>query len=85
MNEMIEKFLNDNSITMRLARTIVQGLLAVLLVAIPVWASHLDATTASLVTAAIMAVLSPVMAVIKGDKPEDALTTDESTKDGGAK
>lgn len=72
---MLDKFLNDNSMAMRLVRTIVQGIIAVLIVAVPLAISGVvnDPQWASIITAAIMAVLSPVMAMLKTGKPEDGL------------
>ena len=72
---MLDKFLSDESTGMRLARTVVQGLLSVLIVAVPVIVAglDLDATAASLVTAAIMCVLSPLMALMRTGDPEGGL------------
>ena len=64
---MLERFINDNSMSMRLARTIVQGVLAALIVFVPTAVGYLNlgAEEATFLTAAIMAVLSPVMAIFK--------------------
>lgn len=69
---MFEKFINDNSMEMRLARTIVQGLLAALIVFVPTAVGYLNlgAEEATFLTAAIMAVLSPLMAMLKTGEPE---------------
>lgn len=69
---MLEKFINDNSMEMRLARTIVQGVLAALIVFVPTAVGYLNLgpEEASFLTAAIMAVLSPLMAMLKKGKPE---------------
>ena len=76
---MLDKFLNDNSMAMRLARTIVSGLVAVLIVAVPLAIGGVikDPQWAAIVTAAIMAVLSPIMAMLKTGKPEDGLEDTE--------
>ena len=76
---MLDKFLNDNSMAMRLVRTIVQGIIAVLIVAVPLAISGVikDPQWAAIVTAAIMAVLSPIMAMLKNGKPEDGLEDTE--------
>ena len=76
---MLDKFLNDNSMAMRLVRTIVQGIIAVLIVAVPLAIGGVikDPQWAAIVTAAIMAVLSPIMAMLKTDKPEDGLEDTE--------
>lgn len=70
---MLDKFLNDDSTEMRLARSITQGLVSVAIVAVPLAVSGLveDATTASIVTAAIMCVLSPIMSMLRTGNPED--------------
>lgn len=64
---MLDKFLTDNSTSMRLARTVVQGVVAALAVFVPTATGWLDLgpEAASFVTACIMAVLSPVMALLK--------------------
>lgn len=64
---MLDKFLADNSTSMRLARTVVQGVVAALAVFVPTATGWLDLgpEAASFVTACIMAVLSPVMALLK--------------------
>lgn len=64
---MLDKFLTDNTTSMRLARTIVQGVIAAAIVFIPTAVGWLDlsAEAASFGTAVIMAVLSPVMALLK--------------------
>lgn len=69
---MLEKFINDNSMAMRLARTIVQGVLAALIVFVPTAVGYLNLgpEEASFLTAAIMAVLSPLMSMLKKGKPE---------------
>lgn len=69
---MLDHFLHDDSTEMRLARSIVQGLVSVLIVAIPLVTAGIikDATWASIATAAIMCVLSPVMAMFKTGDPE---------------
>lgn len=76
---MLDKFLNDNSMAMRLVRTIVQGIIAVLIVAVPLAIAGVikDPQWAAIVTAAIMAVLSPIMAMLKSGKPEDGLKDPE--------
>lgn len=70
---MLDKFLSDDSTEMRLARSVIQGLVSVAIVAVPLAVSGLveDATTASIVTAAIMCVLSPVMSMLRTGNPED--------------
>lgn len=76
---MLDKFLNDNSMAMRLGRTIVQGSIAVLIVAVPLAVGGVikDPQWAAIGTAAIMAVLSPIMAMLKTGKPEDGLEDTE--------
>lgn len=70
---MLDHFLHDDSTELRLARSIVQGLLSVAIVATPLalgaWVA--DPTVASLATAAIMCVLSPLMSMLRTGNPED--------------
>ena len=70
---MLDDFLTSEKTEMRLARSVVQGLLSVAIVAVPLVMGGVieDATTASLVTAAIMCVLSPLMAMMRTGDPED--------------
>lgn len=70
---MLDRFLNDDGTEMRLARSIVQGLVSVAIVAVPLAVSGIveDAATASIVTAAIMCVLSPIMSMFRTGNPED--------------
>lgn len=70
---MLEKFINDNSMSMRLARTIVQGVLAALIVFVPTAVGYLNLgpEEATFLTASIMAVLSPVMAIFKKSETEE--------------
>ena len=72
---MLDKFLNDDSTEMRLVRTIVQGLVSVAIVAVPIAVSSTveDPMIASLATAAIMCVLSPVMSMFRTGNPEDGV------------
>ena len=68
---MLDHFLHDDSTEMRLARSVVQGLVSVLIVTVPLLMGGIiqDATWASIATAAIMCVLSPVMAMLKTGDP----------------
>lgn len=80
---MLDRFLHDDSTEMRLARSVVQGLVSVAIVALPLAMGGVieDATTASIATAAIMCVLSPVMAMLKTGDPESGtvdMTEDET-------
>ena len=70
---MLDHFLKDDSTEMRLVRTIAQGLVSVLIVAVPLVLGGVieDATWASIATAAIMCVLSPIMAMMRTGNPED--------------
>lgn len=80
---MLDKFLNDDSTEMRLARSVIQGLVSVAIVAVPLAVSGLveDATTASIVTAAIMCVLSPVMSMLRTGNPEDGTVDADGGED----
>lgn len=79
---MLDEFLTSEKTEMRLARSVVQGLLSVTIVAVPLVLGGVieDATTASLATAAIMCVLSPLMAMMRTGNPEDG--TVDATDDG---
>lgn len=68
---MFNEFINGNGMAMRLARTIVQGLLAALIVFVPTAVGYLNLgpEEATFLTAAIMAVLSPLMAMLKTGDP----------------
>ena len=70
---MLDEFLTSEKTEMRLARSVVQGLLSVLIVAVPLVLGGVieDATWASIATAAIMCVLSPIMAMMRTGNPED--------------
>lgn len=69
---MFNEFINGNGMAMRLARTIVQGLLAALIVFVPTAVGYLNLgpEEATFLTAAIMAVLSPLMAMLKTGEPD---------------
>lgn len=79
---MLNDFLTSNDTAMRLIRTIVQGLVSVLIVAVPLALGGVihDPTWASIATAAIMCVLSPVMSMLRTGNPEDGVI--EADKDG---
>lgn len=78
---MLDKFLTDESTEMRLARSIVQGAVSVLIVAVPLALGGVihDPTWASIATAGIMCVLSPVMAMMRTGNPEEG--TVDATED----
>lgn len=79
---MLNDFLTSNDTGMRLVRTIVQGLVSVLIVAVPLALGGIieDATWASIATAAIMCVLSPVMSMLRTGNPEEGVV--EADKEG---
>ena len=72
---MLDHFLKGESTEMRLARSIVQGVLSVLIVAVPLCLGGVieDPTWASIATAATMCVLSPLMAMFRTGNPEDGI------------
>lgn len=72
---MLDEFLTSEKTEMRLARSVVQGLLSVLIVAVPLVLGGVveDPTWASIATAAIMCVLSPLMAMMRTGSPEDGI------------
>lgn len=70
---MLDRFLNDDSTEMRLARSVAQGLVSVAIVGAPLAVAGVveDPTIASIATAAIMCVLSPIMSMFRTGDPED--------------
>lgn len=71
---MFERFIEGNDLGMRFARTVVQGVLAALIVFVPeaVGMLNLEPAVAAFATAIIMAVLSPLMCMLKKGEPEEA-------------
>ena len=65
----MDKFLTSNDWQYRLARTIVQGIMGVIVanVDLIVGACVMDPTQRALVVALVMAVLSPIMATLGGE------------------
>jgi len=65
----MDKFLTSNDWKYRLARTIVQGILGVIVANIDLIAGAviLDPTQRALAVALVMAVLSPIMATLGGE------------------
>lgn len=74
----MNKFLTSNESKYRLARTIIQGVLGVLIANLDVIVAGLDfsATTKTIIVGLVMAILSPIMAEIGLHTPEVA-TDDE--------
>lgn len=70
---MLDRFLNDDSTEMRLARSVIQGLVSVAIVGAPLAVAGVveDPTIASIATATIMCVLSPIMSMFRTGNPED--------------
>lgn len=60
---MLDKFLHENSTSMRLLRTIVQGVLSVLIANVDLLLGtfSIDVTMKPVIVATVMAVLSPIM------------------------
>lgn len=69
---MFQNFIESNDLGMRFARTVVQGLIAALIVFAPeaIGMLDLEPSVAAFATAGIMAVLSPLMAMLKTGNPE---------------
>lgn len=63
MNQFLDHFLNCNDVSCRIARTIVQGVLGVLVANLDTICGYvgLDGTTKTLLVALVMAVLTPIM------------------------
>ena len=72
---MLERFISSNSLAARLLLTVLEGVVAVAVVAVPLAVGWLDLSpeAASVVTAAIVAVLSPCLALLRTGNPEDGL------------
>ena len=72
---MFKRFIESNDLGMRFARTVIQGLIAALVVFVPsaVGMLNLEPSMAAFATAGIMAVLSPLMAMLKTGNPEDGV------------
>ena len=66
MANFFEWFLRSNSTGARVLRTIVQGILSVLITSLPdlIGLFHLDPTIQAVLVAALMAILSPIMSAI---------------------
>ena len=81
---MLDEFLTSEKTEMRLARSVVQGLLSVAIVAVPLVLGGVveDPTWASIATAAIMCVLSPLMAMMRTGNPEDGTVDATGDADG---
>ena len=70
----MNRFLTDNSAAMRCARTIVQGILGVIIAQLPAILGNypIDPVWTATIVALVMAVLSPIMAALGGKEAEDA-------------
>ena len=81
---MLDEFLTSERTEMRLLRSVVQGLVSVAIVAVPLAMGGVieNATWASVATAAIMCVLSTLMAMLRTGDPEDG--TVDATNGGDA-
>ena len=68
----MDKFLTSNDWKYRLARTIVQGVLGVIIANLDLILGYaiLDPSARALVVALVMAVLSPIMAAMGGENGE---------------
>ena len=66
---MLDKFLHDNSTSMRLLRTIVQGILSVLVANIDLITGmfSIDASMKPMIVAIVMAILTPIMSELGKD------------------
>lgn len=82
---MLDHFLKDDSTEMRLLRSVVQGLVSVLIVAVPLVMGGFitDPTMASLATAALMCFISPFMSMMRTGSPEDGIIDATGRDDGG--
>lgn len=69
---MFNEFITSNSMGARFARTVAQGFIAALIVFLPeaIGFLELEPSVAAFAVASIMAVLSPLMAMLKTGEPE---------------
>lgn len=69
----MNEFLTSNKASMRLARTIVQGIIGVIIAQLPAILGNypLDPVWTATIVALVMAVLSPVMAALGGSGEVD--------------
>ena len=69
----MEKFLTSNDWQYRLARTILQGVIGVIIAQLPqvVGLYQLDPIWSATIVALTMAVLSPIMAMLGGESEEE--------------
>lgn len=73
MKEFIDKLLNSNDWQYRMLRTILQGIIGVLIANVDyIVGAHFDGTTKTIIVALCMAILSPIMAQLKGSQTEEA-------------
>lgn len=74
----MNRFLKSNDWQFRLLRTIVQGILGVIIANIDliVGACIFDPSARALVVALVMAILSPIMAMLGNSEPEEAEDAD---------
>lgn len=71
MKELWEQFLTSNSTSARLARTLVQGIVSILLVSIPAAIGDPDVTSIpGAAVALVMAALSAIMGALSGNTDE---------------
>jgi multisubunit Na+/H+ antiporter MnhG subunit len=68
----MNEFLTSNEPKWRLARTIVQGVLGVIVAALPqiLGLAQMDPAVSAIVVAVVMAILSPIMAMLGEKEPE---------------
>ena len=69
----MDKFLTSNDWKYRLLRTIVQGVLGVIIANLDLILGYVafDPQATALIVALVMAVLSPIMALLGGKEPDD--------------
>lgn len=74
---MLDKFINSDSLTARLVRTIFQNLLGIIVANAAIFGgiATQDPQLAAIITAVVVCIASPVMALFKSKNPEDGDTT----------
>lgn len=69
---MFEQFMNSNTTIARFLRTVVQGVVSILIVLIPSYVSDIDTSTVSgALVALVMAVLSAIMGAMSSNEDDD--------------
>lgn len=76
---MLDKFINSNTLGARLARTIFQNALGLLVANVALLCGFLtqDPQLTALISSAVVCVASPIMALLKNKNPEEGIIETE--------